>query len=255
MNYRSVLVHIDGPVHGSACVRLAGELALLHGAHLVGLGPAGVAQGFTALMHERGLASCEWRELGTEGGAKEADSPLAALLRHAPSSDLLVLGQAEPRAGQRVPDDEFVSQVFLQAGRPVLIVPRRGVASARAQHVLVAWNGTRESNRAIADALPLLRKAAQVFVVCFDRPDEAAVSRLQLNDLQRWFERHEVEATVTQRSTDDSFADALLAQVARRSCDLLVMGGYGHRRLAERVLGGVTREVLARATVPVFVSH
>jgi nucleotide-binding universal stress UspA family protein len=116
----------------------------------------------------------------------------------------------------------------------------------------VAWNGSREAVRAVNDALPLLVEAEQVEVVCVTpHPDSASMDAICLH-LARWG----VSAVAHPLPVgDQSVGPALLSRAAEFGADLLVMGAYGHSRLRELILGGVTREVLGDMTLPVFASH
>lgn len=250
MAYRSLLVHLDTDDRCDARVRAAARLALEHDAHLMGVA-IGTAEStstpvrtFRQCMHDCGVSAFDVR-------VDEGD-PLEALVRHASHCDLAVLGASNPGGGV-VPD--LAPRFFLRAGRPALIIPDHGELEVLDTHVLVAWNGTREANRAIADALPWLQRARQVGVLCLDKADEALFSRLELNDLRDWLKRHGVTAQVTQQPAQWSVAEALLTWVRNVGCDLLVMGGYGHARASEAVFGGVTRSVLSAVSVPLLVSH
>jgi nucleotide-binding universal stress UspA family protein len=279
MSYRTVLVHLDGDARCASRVAMASQLALANGAHLIGLAATGTlalpvvletdvrgwpdvvgrvrdqqlerAQAwvdqFNAQLAASGLPSFE--AVLTDEEAEPAMVRLGRL------SDLIVVSQADARDnGSSVPAD-FPQRVFMQTGRPMLLLPRTGAATALGRTVLAAWSGTRESARALSDALPLLSAADKVCVLCLDRADEAEVSRLQLNDLRHWLERHGITAECVQISTTEDFGDTLLLRAAGYGADLVVMGGFGHPRWAELVLGGVTRTVLDAAVLPVLISH
>ncbi|MGI9303382.1 MAG: universal stress protein, partial [Gammaproteobacteria bacterium] len=122
------------------------------------------------------------------------------------------------------------------------------------RRVLVAWNGSREAARAVNDALPILRRADYVQVFSID-PDDGA-QRLPGADICQHLARHDVNAEASAaRASDMKVGDRLNAQVANEALDLIVMGGYGHTRFRETVMGGVTRALLRHMIVPVFLSH
>ena len=149
-----------------------------------------------------------------------------------------------------------MQRLLLQVGRPVLVVPASGRFDAVGSTVMVAWKDTRESARAVHDALPILCRARHVHLVCLERPaDNRHVSRSQLDELHRWLLRHEVEATLHQEAANSGIGQRLLARAGELGADLVVMGGYGHSRLHELVLGGVTRTLLAHMSVPLLLSH
>jgi nucleotide-binding universal stress UspA family protein len=280
MSYRTLLVHLDGDAECPPRVALACTLAAQHDAHLIGLAATGrldlpvtleadlrawpevrervrsqqleraqaCVAAFTAQVAAAGVRS-------SEAVLAEADAE-AAMVRHGRLSDLLVLSQADARAPGATVARDFPQRVFMQTGRPVLLLPRGGaVGEAFGRTVLVAWSGARESARALADALPQLRAAGKVCLLCLDRPDEAMVSRLELNDLSHWLARHGVSAECVQISTTEDLGVVLLQRAEGFGADLIVMGGFGHSRWAELALGGVTRTVLDTARVPVLISH
>ena len=279
MSYRTVLVHLDGDARCAARVAVALQIAAGHGAHLIGLAATGTlalpvvvendlrgwpdivgrvraqqrerAQSwvdhFTAQATAAGLASFE--------AVLSEEEAEPAMIRLGRLSDVLVASQPDARDSGRTVGPDFPQRVFMQAGRPMLLLPRTGAATPLGRTVLAAWSGTRESARALADALPLLSGADKVCVLCLDRADEAGVSRLQLNDLRHWLQRHGVSAECVQISTTEDFGDTLLQRAAAYGADLIVMGGFGHPRWAELALGGVTRTVLDTAVLPVLISH
>jgi nucleotide-binding universal stress UspA family protein len=196
--------------------------------------------------------------------------PLPALLGHARCADLLVLGQHDPET----PDGTapgLAARLLMAAGCPLLFVPHtdgHGGARPRAvRNVLLAWNGSRESARALRDALPLLKRAVNVDLVRFVRGDDEVPP---LEPLQQYLQAHGVRAACSlQRSREPSVgerllspwtpdapvAEALLSRAADLDADLIVIGGYGHPRAWEMALGGVTRTLLQSMTVPVLMSH
>src|SRR5262249_44439174 len=138
-----------------------------------------------------------------------------------------------------------------------LLVPHAG----RFEHVghapLLAWDGSHGAARAVADALPFLRRARVVHVVQFDRHvgESGAIDQSAVHGVVRWLGRHGVEAQANVRFTGSDVGNALLSHAADVGADLLVMGAWGHARWAERLLGGATRTVMASMTVPVLASH
>jgi nucleotide-binding universal stress UspA family protein len=124
---------------------------------------------------------------------------------------------------------------------------------------MVAWDGSREAARALADALPFLIRARQVTVACLDPSASVRGADAPARDrLVAYLHRHGVTARLESDNVGDedlAVGDWLLSRVADLGGDLIVMGGYGHPRWRERVLGGATRMLLARMTVPVLMSH
>jgi nucleotide-binding universal stress UspA family protein len=161
-----------------------------------------------------------------------------------------VLQQPDP-AGTETAD--LIEAVLFGSGRPVLIVPFRP-GSTQLRTALVAWDEGRPAARAVADALPLLALAERVEVVTVGdvRGDRTRDSR----HLVRHLARHGIEARMTNLVRNHgSVAGTLLAHAVDVQADLIVMGGYGHSRLREIVLGGTTRRILQTMMVPVLMAH
>lgn len=167
--------------------------------------------------------------------------------------DLVVVGQADPDEGIQ---DEVVDETALfESGRPVVFVPFVQKGGVKLDRVMVCWDGGRAATRAIADSLPLLRKAKQVEIVMIAsksaKGDEVAGA-----DLGQHLARHGLKVDVKRiTSPDIDVASTILSYAADSSADMIVMGGYGHSRLREFILGGATRGILESMTVPVLMSH
>ena len=167
--------------------------------------------------------------------------------------DLAVVGQAEPE-GKAV-DDLIAEAALFESGRPVILVPYIQRAPLKLDRVMVCWDGSRPAARAVADAMPLLQRAGKVEIVIAGnergKQDEIAGA-----DMGQHLARHGLNVDV-QRITggDIDIADALLSHAADSGIDFIVMGGYGHSRLREFVLGGVTHSILQSMTVPALMSH
>jgi nucleotide-binding universal stress UspA family protein len=145
----------------------------------------------------------------------------------------------------------------MEAGRPVLIVPLYGNFSNIGTCVLAGWNATRESSRAIFDAVPLMQAADKVYVCWVDpSKDEDAAGQLPGAEIAATLARHDIKATVEPLPTSGLMAgEALISHAADIGADLLVMGAYGHTRMREFVFGGATQYVLQSMTLPVLLSH
>jgi nucleotide-binding universal stress UspA family protein len=142
----------------------------------------------------------------------------------------------------------------MQAGRPCLIVPANTSTLALA-HVMVGWKDTRETRRAICDALPLLKLAERVTVVEIAVEDGLADARSSLDDVVAWLRRHSVNATPLATLSTGDDAGRLYTIADEQGTDLIVAGAYGHSRVREWVLGGVTRDLLLKADRCSLVSH
>jgi len=145
--------------------------------------------------------------------------------------------------------------MLIDSGKPVLVVPYIGPqGSSIGRTVMIAWKETRETARAVAAALPLLQQAQRVHVATWG--DEHAVERRRMPELLAYLGRHGVEAVPHHYGDEPgSVGETILSAVADLDADLLVMGGYGHSRAREWILGGATRTILESMTVPVLMSH
>jgi nucleotide-binding universal stress UspA family protein len=197
------------------------------------------------------------RLAGISGEARALDAPVGA----APSTlagiarrfDLLVVTQPEPN--QPAPSRLRVEAALFETGRPLLIVPYIQTAGLKLDRVLVCWDGSRSAARAVGDAMPFLVRAKATEVVIVSG-EPAKSDELPGADIAHHLARHGVKVEVERiASTEADIASTILSHAADASADLLVMGGYGHSRMREFILGGVTRGILASMTVPTLMSH
>jgi nucleotide-binding universal stress UspA family protein len=181
------------------------------------------------------------------GGAAERLGHLARRF------DLAIVGQPER---DRAAAAEVVDEgVLFESGRPVIFVPYIQKAGLQLDHVMVCWDGSRAATRAVADAMPFLQKAKQVEIVIVaskaGKTDEVPGA-----DLGQHLARHGLKVDVKRiTSPDIDVTSTILSYAADSSADMIVMGGYGHSRLREFILGGVTRGIFETMTVPVLMSH
>ena len=167
--------------------------------------------------------------------------------------DLAVVGQAEP--DMVAPQELIIEAALFESGRPVLVVPYIQKEGLKLDRVLVCWDASRNAARAIADAMPLLRrsKAIEVIVVATERPKS---DELPGADIAHHLARHELEVDLKRIvSGGTDVASTILSYAADSAADFIVMGGYGHSRLREFILGGATRGILSAMTVPTLMSH
>jgi len=145
--------------------------------------------------------------------------------------------------------------VLFESGRPVIFVPFIQKGGMKLDRAMICWDGGRAAARAVADSMPLLKKANQVeIVVISDKP--ARQDEVPGADLGQHLARHGLKVTVKRiTSPDIDVPSTILSYAADSSADMIVMGGYGHSRLREFVLGGATRGLLESMTVPVLMSH
>jgi nucleotide-binding universal stress UspA family protein len=280
MTYRSLLVLLDADPLCAARTAFAIRTAQRLECHLVGLAPTGLLQlpaspaplptlvdftmqAWDALREvaegsaQQFIEACRRAGLPSFEAVVDQADVAASLVRHAHCSDLVLLSQADPAGPEHRLLQQMVERVVLESARPTLMLPCAGRFEPAGRHVLVAWDDSREAARAVADALPLLQRAEQVQVVCWQEgssADDAALGS-RLDALRAWLLRHGVQADVRVELTRTAIADAILSRAADLGADLLVMGAWGHARWTERLLGGATRGLLASMTLPVLLSH
>jgi nucleotide-binding universal stress UspA family protein len=175
------------------------------------------------------------------------------LARTARSFDLTILPQADPEGDGS--EEVMIEAASLGSGRPILIVPYFQEGGFEFERVLVCWDGSHNAARAIADAMPFLTHAKQVEVITV-APDEKAGDSMAGTSIAHHLARH--GATVETRNIVSHGQDVSLrirSHAAQQSADLIVMGGYGHSRLRESILGGATRDILESTVVPTLMSH
>ena len=266
MSYKSLLVHVEDTEAGRERLRAATAVASTFGSRLVGVG----ARALNALPDPIGLSivklkrevaatlsraeslfksetaafdqsSCLWRA--------EIDFPVQALLRHASGSDLLIADKWTRGA----PDVQAnTADLIMSGGMPVLVVP----TGARIDwtKVVIGWKDTREARRAVWDALPFLQRAKEVVVLHF--APLGHTPELGMEDLMERLRRHGIRVKAEERSsTEPTVAEDLLTEAKIMGAGLIVVGGYGHSRLREWVLGGVTQDLLERTNRCVLFSH
>jgi len=166
--------------------------------------------------------------------------------------DLAVVQQAEATTFE---NDFIIEAALFESGRPVMVIPYIQNAAPSFKRVLVCWDGSRPAARAIADAIPLLRKAGKIEVITVAEASKVTED-FPGAEIGRHLSRHGLKIEV--KRIDVSKMDAanvILSHAADVSADLLVMGAYGHTRLREFILGGVTAQILASMTAPVLMSH
>ena len=274
MSYKTIVVHVDQSRHAAARIRLAAEIAMAEEAHLVGAAMTGISRfiypdgtvsldlvlqelrdaaqkdldKFEQIVRQVGVTSYERRL--TED---DAAGGLALQARYA---DLVIVSQTDrDEIGDGGPSD-LPEYVLLNTSRPLMIVPHAGHFERPGKHVLIAWDGSLEATRAVSNALPALRRAKQVTVALFNVPRYGIVHGQEPGaDIALYLARHGVKVNVCNDVTAIDIGNALLSLAADKGADLLVMGGYGHSRFREVLLGGVTQTILKTMTLPVMLSH
>lgn len=274
MSYKSLMVHLELGRPNDNLLQFAAELSRRHESRIIGIAACG---GPTMVYGDIGLSGNAWviereqiedqmataetqfkaafpdRSANVEWRSATDCADLAHYVAHqARCADLLLTGVAQ---GDLFDASRTVNTgaLVMQAGRPVLLVPQ-AAREVRLARVLLAWKDTRETRRAVADALPLMRQA-EVSVVEVARPGSLEDARRHLDDVVTWLMRHGIAArALPLASSGDDSAD-LHAAADRERADVIVAGAYGHNRLREWILGGVTRDLLMSPHRCSLVSH
>jgi nucleotide-binding universal stress UspA family protein len=167
--------------------------------------------------------------------------------------DLSVVAQDDPDKDR--PEALVAEGALFESGRPLIVVPYIHKAGLKLDRVMACWDGSRPAARAVADAMPLLARATSVDLVIVEE-DRAKSDEMPGADMAEHLARHGLKVAI-ERITRGNIAvkDALLNFAADSGADLIVMGGYGHWRMREFILGGVTRGMLESMTVPTLMSH
>lgn len=207
-----------------------------------------VAAAFDEATRRAGV-SAETRRI--EAGIGDVPTQFAQIARR---FDLSIIGQFE--SGRDHPTKNIVIEAALfESGRPVLIVPFIQKDRLKLNHVMVCWDGSRAAARAVADAMPFLTRSGKASIVVADI-QSAKSADLPGADIATHLTRHGVNVTIERIPVSKiDVSNAILSYAADTYPDLIVMGGYGHSRLREFILGGTTRGMLASMTKPTLMSH
>lgn len=275
---RDIVVHIpvDAPAHPA--VSCASSVAALFGAHLDGIVCAyqpinssivvGASAAYYALPTEYNTDleaaaarisdfSATAHSLGISHGSRTIrDTPACANATLAEISrlyDLCVVAQTDPDI--RSYYNLVPEAVLFRSGRPMLLVPYIHSGAFTPGRVLICWDGEQPSARAVHDAMPFLRRADTIDVLAVNEQDDGSEGASSTGLIAHLL-RHGLRATRHRLTAEPaSIHNIILSLAADRGTELIVMGGYGHSRLSEFILGGVTRGMLASLTVPALISH
>lgn len=273
MAIRNILFHACEGQGGQSIEDTAFALAQAHGATLTALGvvdnmpipsyavpyvPSNLAESYieearVALreIEERIKAREASTGVRTEWRYREGDIR-ALFAQHAHYTDLVVLAQGSGDVPVG-PANNLPGDLVLTAGRPVLVVPWRGAASPVGKRVIIGWNSSKEATRALNDALPILEKAEAVKVLTVGEEDSRHIPGAEI---AQHLARHGVNAEADHApNTDGPAAQSLVFEARDFGADLLVCGAWGHSRMFETVLGGVTRDLLRGMELPLLLSH
>jgi nucleotide-binding universal stress UspA family protein len=275
--YKTILAHFDSTERAGARLRAAASIADDFDAHLVAVysimsplysepfvadGGAFVAQELLRFQERKDADAraafdkvaptlgrqVEWRS--------EAGDPATVVNEHGRYADLVVIGQYDDDQPNDITPD-FIGRVIMGSGRPVLVIPYTGAPKTIGKRVMISWNASREAARAVSSSLPMLRRAEDVQVTTFNaRAGRGGHGDVPGADIATFLARHGVKANVSgSTSKEVDIGSMILSRADDFQSDLIVMGGYGHSRAFEFVMGGATRTLLESMTVPVLFAH
>ncbi|MBR0900667.1 universal stress protein [Bradyrhizobium tropiciagri] len=278
--FHNILAHIPTERLARAAVDGAISLAIKMGAHLDAVA-IGYETATISLAVDGGAAVASIFEVEREEALERAEAALRvfdAVARHANISytmravsaspaqarsivcagarlhDLTIIGQPEPNHTSY--DNVIPQEVLFQAGGPVLFMPYTFRGTFAARRIGICWDGSRLAARALRDAMPLLRMADALTVITAVTGSAWTLPEASTDHLMRHLARLGLPARLASIPASRSEVQPTIVSLAAdESLDLLVMGGYGHSRLQETLLGGVTRDMLRSMTVPVLMSH
>ena len=277
MRFASLLVYVDEGPEATARVALACAIAGISRAHVIGLAASlpdapqvdpyaggamlGEMQGLFRDIAEADVRRAQtlfWDAVG--GYADHAEwrgevgYPSDLVVQALRAADIAVLGRRDPvRSPARSPDP---ADVLMAAGRAVLIVPPQGPRDPVGAPAVVAWKDCREAQRAVASALPILAAASMVHVIEVCAAEQADEARRRAEDVAAFLKRHGIVASAQIVKGDGrSRSDQIIEFAEDQGAGLIVAGGYGHARLREWVMGGVTHGLLERSPVCLLLSH
>jgi len=287
MALRDLLVYVDQTEGALARLRLTIDLASRHASRLTALY---VKERSPTQLHDRGTAEmglvsaaelarldsrieesieraaerlrsvleASGRERGLQTEWRCVEGPASVVVpQQARCADLCIVSRDAPADGNSVAYT-FCDQLLFDTGRPVLFVPDSGSFATLGRHIAVAWDSSRAAVRAVNDALPLIERAERTTVLAVNPGDfldrHGAVPVAQMVEHLR---RHSgsVEAVQLEDVPTGSIGDALQGEACRLGADLIVAGAFGHPKLLETLVGGVTRDLLARMRLPMVMSH
>jgi nucleotide-binding universal stress UspA family protein len=281
MSYATLMVHLDLDQKNDARLSVVGDLAERFTARVIGVAAQAEPVYYTADVDaasfvaedlgqmEANLAAIKQRleqaeerfRTALRGRAKQLEwrssieDPVPYIADQCRAADLLVIGKTANDETQEPNAQINPSDLIAHTGRPILMVPLH-VQTLQAKRILVGWKDTREARRAVLDALPLLKKSQHVIVCKIDEDDDPGAAQRHVDDVVTWLANHGVSgAAKVEPLRDSSPAIQLEALAKQEAADLIVAGAFGHSKLREWILGGVTRDLLGQSSCCQLLAH
>lgn len=287
MALKDLLVYVDQSDRADECLRLAGDLARRHQSRLTALymrekNPAQLREQGVAELARDSADAMTWTKRHIQRAIDDAADRLrvsleeikstfgvevewrcldgvgsAVVPQHARFADMCVLSQDVSAADSTI-GYTFSEELLFVTGRPVVFIPAEGFFDTLGRHILVAWNSSRASTRAVNDALSLVERADKVTVLAVN-PEEFAkrYGALPPEQMVGHLRRHgaAVEGVWLNDIPTGSIAHVVMTEAHKLGADLIVAGAFGQPRLWEKMMGGVTRDLLAGMTLPILMSY
>ncbi len=276
MSHKSILVHLANDEEHTTRLEVALRLAKQNDAHVSALFIT-TPIGMPAEIYGRGASvqflldatksaeeraeelekefreTCKRENISHSWVVQEGDH-ISLLADHAHAADIIIVSQPNYEHFEDRFRIRLVDEITLLCGLPCLMVPREFDTSKDiGKRIMVAWKSTRESLRAVRDNMSAIQKADKVFLLSIQPDTQDALS---LNEVHNYLNRHGVEAeTLKIAQTETSIGQTIHDAAENHLCDVIVCGAYGHSRLREMFMGGVTKHLVREATIPVVMSH
>jgi nucleotide-binding universal stress UspA family protein len=274
---KDILVYLDGTSQDETRILQAAALADAHGSHLTGLfinplpnltatsAPVYASEQLIVTLQKEAVEAgdrvehtirARFDKLGMPNEVRRIDAVEAqigaVLARESRTVDIVV---GTRFYGHEHSDADVMEAVLFHSGTACLLVPP-SQQPLEFERIMIGWINTAQSSRAVRAALPLLAKAKNVVVVMVHKNEPPEYQgEAPGTDIARYLSRHGISVEVQHLSGWHKPAEAILGEAEKRQTDLVVMGGYGHSRFQEWVLGGVTRDIMTSATIPVLLAH
>lgn len=274
MALKTIVVHLTNDEDHASRMAVAKSLARQHDAFLTALyitRPSDQLQhiagrGVSSVFLEEAMKSAERHARELEQEFKDyctrndipnewivADGEhLELMARHAHAADLLIVTRPQDAYLEDRVRPRLAEEVIMNSGLPVMVLPPGFENGWTPKRVLIGWKGTREAVRAVRDSLSILQQAEAVLVGTVRPDSEDAISTLEI---MQYLDRQGIPAGSIDLMEEDGAGRTLLSMAEAHECDLLVAGAYGHSRLREIFVGGVTRHLLRHSKLPLLLSH
>jgi nucleotide-binding universal stress UspA family protein len=211
--------------------------------------------------HQAELAQKRFNDITSKVGCKttfykglENDKPTKIMLY----TDLIFMSYSKENDANDFNGTSFINELLVEIGRPVIIVPKKWNQDSFGKNILLGWNETRESARALHEALPLMKNATKVDVITAYKEKDLDTNIAKGIEVSTYLESHDVTCQLYPKQITDNDPDIggiLIKHSDRSDIDLIAIGGYGHSYLRESLLGGVTQHLIQNARMPLMLVH